>query len=150
MGGLLGKDMAYIFICFFARCINICINKCATRISRKQQLAVFVMLIIHIANVKNSTLIDSTMYFYNDTISCMSNDILKIRMAVTGQAVDLTASWIRDITWNWVIQFFITIWVIHIHSSQVNYRNENFVRILMITIHERDKKHKKELLNDIF
>ena len=56
------------------------------------------MLIIHIANVKNSTLIDSTMYFYNDTISCMSNDILKIRMAVTGQAVDLTASWIRDIT----------------------------------------------------
>ena len=38
------------------------------------------MLIIHIANVKNSTLIDSTMYFYNDTISSMFNDILKIRV----------------------------------------------------------------------
>ena len=52
------------------------------------------MLIIHIANVKNSTLIDSTMYFYDDAISSMSNDILKIRMTVTGQAVNLIASWI--------------------------------------------------------
>ena len=97
-GWVAGQGHGLPFYTFFARCINICINKCATRISRKQQLAVFVMLIIHIANVKNSTLIDSTMYFYNDTISSMSNDILKIRMAVTGQAVDLTASWIRDIT----------------------------------------------------
>ena len=52
------------------------------------------MLIIYILNAKNSTLIDSTMYFYNDTISSMSNDILKIRMDVTGPTVDLTASWI--------------------------------------------------------
>ena len=93
-GWVAGQGHGLHFYMFFARCTNICINKCATRISRKQQLAVFVMLIIHIANVKNSTLIDSTMYFYNDTISCMSNDILKIRVTVTGQAVNLTASWI--------------------------------------------------------